>query len=1138
MATIFETLESALQGNGVDGALGTVASSLTGASSLVAGSKSKPPQSIAGFGAALRKLSLPDLDASGAFGETFDSLKTALPANLSSVTGGLTSGIGQLKSSAAELTGNLGESLQVVQSVYDLTQLDFQGTGQPPAPPPAPPAPGGGDGTPGQAQAPATAQGIDQVKSALDGLPSPLTVDSFLPWLRDGLDSVTLDDFGIRQIPILTDLREMLGTLLGWKAADPAAVRAQLASTLAHLDAYLNGPLDPVLNKLSTAAGDLAGKLHATELTTIADGLAARLGELKTPVQSGSLSGAGTTINALTGLLDQYDALKPALEGDLASLPAFQTSLARLPDELDDRLGSVVSALRPTIALGLVDDVAAAAQAGAAAIQKPIDDLRHFLGRIAGWLEDLLDKIDFQAVTQPIVDAANEMQSAVDALDNTMVAVTGQIQQIFGQVESVLNLFDPATAAAQAKTAVDAFKAQIVQKVTDLLAPVLDEVTAIVDTIADAVAAFDPKQLEAVLHDAIQKIAGVLADPRVAAVRKELDNVAAQLEAVSFAPFTDEVVKDLHAIADTLKSLGEIPEPLEGALQSALSVLPSDLKPITDPVLDEFGAIVNAGPVQVLDAVADLPKQLADRVRSFDPTTLVGDGLSGPYNQLLSDLQGFKPSSLLEPVKKELDSLKDRLKQNLNPVNALEGLSAPFEELSKALDQFHPDEIIEPLNAQLKEALNGVSVTIPLDDVLGEVAAAIERVKSGIDTAVSATAMLGKAREILEAFADPRPKLEAWLAPILAKFDQLGDTGALEASLTSISASVDGTTAAAVATSAGAALAALDSALGQFNPQGRWTAVVQAVRALPASQVDALPASAQKNALKAALARLDPSQPAVGAPFQTLAGLQQKVTATKSGLAVALGDWDVRYTAAGTVLGGLRGLQLDSGKLKQWVHDAVAEEFLDPLAALFSLTEPVFHILDALSGELEKLMTEVKAKVADLLAGVAALESIRDSLQALVDRIQNFNLDFLRDSLKTLFAALRAKLDAVNPANLAKALEAVFDEVLDSLSVDLFLPPADVKKIDDDYAKLVDTLQSLDPSNILGTLVQDEFEKDVLPLLDGIDMSEALRRIAERLGSLTGELKTGLDEVEDAFTAMRSAIPSGGGVSAAAGVGI
>jgi hypothetical protein len=113
----------------------------------------------------------------------------------------------------------------------------------------------------------------------------------------------------------------------------------------------------------------------------------------------------------------------------------------------------------------------------------------------------------------------------------------------------------------------------------------------------------------------------------------------------------------------------------------------------------------------------------------------------------------------------------------------------------------------------------------------------------------------------------------------------------------------------------------------------------------------------------------------------------------------------------------------------------------------------------------------------------------------------------------------------VNPANLGKALETIFDDVLNALGVDLFLPPADVAAIDATYAKLIDTLKSFDPANI-AKVVQDEFEKDVLPLLDQIDMSDPLHRIATRLSSLADELKTEIGKVEDAFEAMRSAAPA------------
>jgi len=404
---------------------------------------------------------------------------------------------------------------------------------------------------------------------------------------------------------------------------------------------------------------------------------------------------------------------------------------------------------------------------------------------------------------------------------------------------------------------------------------------------------------------------------------------------------------------------------------------------------------------------------------------------------------------------------------------------------------------------------------------------AVQRVKSAIDTAASVTSALKKFRDILHGLADPQTQLDAWLAPVLAKLDGLGDTSAMQAPLTSISASVDGLTLAAVTAKVTLAVDPLVSALNSLNPQTRWTAVVQAIRAIPAAQVDALPASAQKNQLKAALARLDPSAPATSAPYQTLAGLLQNIANANVGLATALADWDTRYTASDAVLGGLRGLNATPAQFKQWIHDAVTTELIKPLAGIFSLASPAFEILDALAGELQTLMTDIQSKVAELLQGVAALTSIRDSLQQLIDRIKNFNLDFLRDSLKALFDNLRAKMDAVNPANLAQALDTIFKEVLDSLGVDLFLPPDAVATIDADYLKLIDTLKSLDPGNLVTNVVQDEFDKDVLPLLDTIDMSDPLHRIGERLSSLASELKTELDKVEDAFEAMIQAIPAG-----------
>jgi uncharacterized coiled-coil protein SlyX len=688
------------------------------------------------------------------------------------------------------------------------------------------------------------------------------------------------------------------------------------------------------------------------------------------------------------------------------------------------------------------------------------------------------------------------------------------------------------------KTAVDKFKADIVKKVSDLIKPAMDAITGVVNSIANGVSNFDPKKLQAILHDAIQKIAGVLNNPAVAEVRKALDDAAKQLDALSFAPLTGEVVKDMDAIANTLKSLGNLPSPLLDALHSALSVLPKDLQPITDPILDEFNKLLTEGPVQAINQVADLPKQLADKVRAFDPSSLATGSLTGPYTKLLSDMQGFKPSSLLDPVKTELSNLKDRLAQDVSPGKALQGLQAPFQELSQALDNFHPDDLIKPLDDKIKEVLGGITASIPLDSVFGEADSVLNAIKNSVQSAVNSAAMLDKARGLLRAFANPQTQLDAWIAPILAKLDSLDDMSAMQASLASVSSSVDGVTAASVSAKCDTALAPVVSMLNTLDPQKRWANVVEALQGLPAAAVDALPGSAQKTALKTALARLDPSQPAVTAPFVNLAALRQAAGDAKTALHTALTDWDIRYTQSDTGLGSLRGLDAGGGRLKQWVHDAAMGEMISPLTSIFSLAAPALAILDAVVGELQKLVNDVQGKLADLLTGVDALKSIRDSLNQLLGRVKNFNLGFLRDNLKNGFDKLRAKLDAVNPASLGHALDAIFKDVLDSLSVDLFLPAADVAKIDADYAKLVDILKSLDPSVVLPNLLQTEFEKDVLPLLDTIDMSAPLHKITNRLGSLGTELKGELDKVEQAFEAMIGAVPSGSEGAASVSVGV
>src|ERR1035441_7295904 len=128
MPTIFERLDGALQGNSLSGQIGTQAGALGTVGSTLSGLLSNPPSGIAGLGGALQAMPAPNLDIGGGFAGTLSSLKSAVPSSLDGVTGGLTSGLSKLQGSlTGDIGSKLGEMIEAVQAIYQLTQIDFSG---------------------------------------------------------------------------------------------------------------------------------------------------------------------------------------------------------------------------------------------------------------------------------------------------------------------------------------------------------------------------------------------------------------------------------------------------------------------------------------------------------------------------------------------------------------------------------------------------------------------------------------------------------------------------------------------------------------------------------------------------------------------------------------------------------------------------------------------------------------------------------------------------------------------------------------------------------------------------------------------------------------------------------------------------
>src|SRR5262249_6758936 len=156
--------------------------------------------------------------------------------------------------------------------------------------------------------------------------------------------------------------------------------------------------------------------------------------------------------------------------------------------------------------------------------------------------------------------------------------------------------------------------------------------------------------------------------------------------------------------------------PVQLALQAALAILPSDLTPISDPLLDRLNKLIEEGPKPILDVVEQQPKILLNQVKAFEPAALLGDALSTPYQGLIKQMQAFKPSKLLDSAGSELDTLKQRLSDNANPGQLFKPLEAPFNIVMSDFNKLQPSTLVQPLNAALQDVIGKVLAALPVDE--------------------------------------------------------------------------------------------------------------------------------------------------------------------------------------------------------------------------------------------------------------------------------------------------------------------------------------------------------------------------------------------------------------------------------------
>ena len=100
--------------------------------------------------------------------------------------------------------------------------------------------------------------------------------------------------------------------------------------------------------------------------------------------------------------------------------------------------------------------------------------------------------------------------------------------------------------------------------------------------------------------------------------------------------------------------------------------------------------------VPELDQLRGEPQKLLDQVKQFEPTTLIGDTLSTPFQQLLQEMNAFKPGAA-RPREAAARPAQTGSRRTSTPPRRSRRSKPPFDELMAALDSLKPDAIVKPL---------------------------------------------------------------------------------------------------------------------------------------------------------------------------------------------------------------------------------------------------------------------------------------------------------------------------------------------------------------------------------------------------------------------------------------------------------
>ncbi len=1145
MPTIFESINTELKENKL---ADTIAEQTRKVEETIPALKNfiaKPPSSINDMMKGLDGVSLPDIELTQ-INQLLGGISETIPEDLSNVTGPLFETLETLQNdSSGKIVPQLKGFMDSINAFRQLGGLDLTnsksgkttatgnltggsgGGGGGAASPPGSPAPG----TPGSIQHQRRIQGLNNIKQGLNFFPSPFNASALILFMKDQLGALPRDIVHLRYLPIIDELTYFLATVVDLSEKDTNGLIDHLNGTLDGLTRFLNDFARQPLVSLTSGLSTLSAQLNATELKSETQQLSVHLNNIALAVKGGGLNPAAADIAALTNILDTFLPRLDTLVNNLfkGQVSGITSEFQRLPLDMEQRMRQVTQTVNPSSQLKLMEGVSQALEHTLATV-----NINSFSSELSDFFErvtSLLDILDVSVINEPLQTALTALQATVENFDQMLSQVSSQVSSLFDRLDDVLAAFDVSAVTGPVREAFEQFTNTLQTQAATLFEPVQTAISQGVAEINGLVSTFDPQLIIQPLEEVVNKLAVVLNSPEITGalktIREAIETVSDTLASLSFEPITARTAALIEDMTITLRKIDpdELNAVLKTALKAAVGGLPKELTPITDPLLAEMDDLVEKGPKPVLQFAGAQPQKLLAQVKNYSPQKLIGAEISTPFNMLIEELEKFKPSDLLVPVEERLEVFKTQLKERVNPGLMLAPLEELFEQLLKQFEKFKPAELIKPLEEAISGLIDNLLKVLPVEEFFQ----AFDQILAGINEAVELTNSINelfeKTTRMITEFSGPEEQLRAWLNPLLGRIDEISDISALRPSFDNLSAAVNGLNAASLKTALEQTLSPIKTSLDELDPQLLLTDLTSAYRGISRDTVESLPDSAQKNELIAALDRFTPLHNAAKV-FNGLQAWRENIVRDESAYHENLTRWDVRFHGAGGLFSGFSQPIETLPDVKTFFRETIENEVIAPLNHMLQTVDNTFEALSAPLQELKQFTEKIDAKAAELSKGPVLLTDIRNSLNDLIQRVRDLDLQFIVRELDDVFNSLKDKLTAVSPTAIRKIVEAAFNDAIDILDISGLLPGEALNEVDAAYQKIIDDLKQLDPGKVVVEAVQPVFDQTVIPLLDAFDISELIADLIERMENLDQELGREIETLNVSYRGMLSAVPA------------